>query len=133
MTVVSKAILSVYYGKPAHHAYFVGCSTGGQQGLMEAQHFPGDYNGIIAGAPANNRTHLHTDFLVNHAMTNPSGIALFTDAELLFIGRTIGATYAAKSGGAPGDSFLTDPRLVKIDFDALFKCKPGVADSCLSN
>jgi feruloyl esterase len=56
MTVVSKQILQAYYNKPQSHAYFVGCSTGGGQGLMEAQRFPSDYNGIIAGAPANNRT-----------------------------------------------------------------------------
>jgi feruloyl esterase len=41
------------------HAYFAGCSTGGQQSLTEAQRFPDDYNGILAGAPAYDRTHLH--------------------------------------------------------------------------
>lgn len=133
MTVVSKAILNLYYNKPARYAYFVGCSTGGQQALMEAQRFPGDYNGIVAGAPANNRTHLHTDFLLNHALTNQGDTALFSVGELSYIGRKIGAAYAAISGGAPGDSFLTDPRLVNVDFDALFACKQGGKDSCLSD
>jgi len=85
MTVAAKAILKAYYGKAQHHAYFVGCSTGGQQALMEAQRFPDDYNGIIAGAPANNRTHLHADFLWNHQLTTADHKNLFTDQELAFI------------------------------------------------
>ncbi|RFM33577.1 tannase/feruloyl esterase family alpha/beta hydrolase [Chitinophaga silvisoli] len=66
MTVLGKQIVTAYYGKAPHHSYFVGCSTGGQQALMEAQRFPDDYNGIIAGAPANNRTHLHAQLLFNY-------------------------------------------------------------------
>jgi feruloyl esterase len=58
MTVKSKAIIEAFYGNPARMSYWNGCSTGGRQGLKEAQRFPGDYDGIIAGAPANPRTHL---------------------------------------------------------------------------
>ncbi len=133
MTVASKAILKVYYGKPQHHAYFTGCSTGGQQALMEAQKFPGDYNGIIAGAPANNRTHLHTGFLLNHNVTNQDNKPLFSASDLSFITRKIVLTYAGKSGGAPGDNFLTDPGMIHVDFDLLFKCKVGNDDTCLSD
>jgi feruloyl esterase len=132
MTVASKAILKTYYGKVQHHAYFMGCSTGGQQALMEAQRFPDDYNGIIAGAPANNRTHLHTGFLLNNRLMNEGGVKLFTDQELAFISRKIIATVAGKDGGAPGDNFLTDPAAVRINFDALFKCKSG-GDTCLND
>jgi feruloyl esterase len=53
MTVKSKAIVSAFYGNPARLSYWNGCSTGGRQGLQEAQRFPNDYDGIIAGAPAN--------------------------------------------------------------------------------
>ena len=59
MTVKAKAIITAYYGKPATLSYWNGCSTGGKQGLMEAQRFPDDYDGIIAGAPANYQSHLH--------------------------------------------------------------------------
>jgi feruloyl esterase len=69
MTEVGKQIVTAYYGKAPHHAYFWGCSTGGQQALMEAQRYPLDYNGIIAGAPANNRTHLHMQLLYNYLTT----------------------------------------------------------------
>jgi pimeloyl-ACP methyl ester carboxylesterase len=54
MTVVGKALTKAFYGKAPRYSYFVGGSTGGRQGLMEAQRFPGDYNGIISACPAIN-------------------------------------------------------------------------------
>jgi len=51
MTAVGKQVIAAYYGRPQSRAYFQGCSTGGRQGLMEAQRFPADYDGIVAGAP----------------------------------------------------------------------------------
>ncbi len=59
MTLKAKAIIAAYYGKAARLSYWTGCSLGGQQGLKEAQLYPADYDGIIAGAPTYNRTHLH--------------------------------------------------------------------------
>ena len=58
MTVDAKAIVKAFYGRAPKLAYWNGCSTGGKQGLTEAQRFPADYDGIIAGAPANYWTHL---------------------------------------------------------------------------
>ena len=49
----SKQIVAAYYGKPQDHSYFDSCSDGGREALMEAQRFPADYDGILAGAPAN--------------------------------------------------------------------------------
>ncbi len=51
MTVRGKEIANAFYGQNAQKAYFAGCSTGGQNALMEAQRFPDDYDGILAGAP----------------------------------------------------------------------------------
>jgi feruloyl esterase len=50
-TTAAKTVVAAYYKKPADHAYFEGCSTGGREGLMEAQRFPNDFDGISAGAP----------------------------------------------------------------------------------
>jgi hypothetical protein len=52
MAVVGKAAISAYYGHPAKYAYWSGCSTGGRQGMVAAQQYPGDFDGIAAGAPA---------------------------------------------------------------------------------
>lgn len=58
MTVTSKQFVKAYYGRPAKLAYWDGCSTGGKQGLTEAQKYPEDFDGILAGAPANYITRL---------------------------------------------------------------------------
>ena len=49
---VARSLVAAYYGRPQQKSYFAGCSTGGRMGLMAAQRFPADFDGIIAGAPA---------------------------------------------------------------------------------
>lgn len=56
MSVAGQALTRIYYPSPLRFSYFNGCSTGGREGLMEAQRYPGDYNGISSGAPAINWT-----------------------------------------------------------------------------
>jgi feruloyl esterase len=58
MTVKSKAIMAAFYGAAPRFSYWNGCSTGGRQGIMEAVRYPEDFDGIIAGAPANNQFRL---------------------------------------------------------------------------
>lgn len=135
MTIVSKAIIEIYYRKSAHHFYFMGCSTGGQQALMEAQRYPYDYNGIIAGAPGNNRTHLHTFFIWNLLANNQdSGRAIISQKKMALLTKLVIHNCAGKDGGAPGDNFLTDPRICKFDFETLSKCSNETeSDSCFSS
>lgn len=111
MTVISKYIIEKYYQRAPKYSYFMGCSTGGQQALMEAQRFPEDYNGIIAGAPANNRTHLHASFLWNYIATNKEPDSHFEPEQLNQITAAVLKINVGKDGGAPTDNFLTDPRL----------------------
>jgi len=61
--VKAKVVVAAFYGVPASRAYFLGCSTGGQQAFMEAQRHPEDFDGILAGDPGHNRTHLNAGFL----------------------------------------------------------------------
>jgi feruloyl esterase len=60
MTVKAKAIVDAFYGSAPTRSYFNGCSTGGRQALTEATRHPEDFDGIIAGAAANPKTHLDT-------------------------------------------------------------------------
>lgn len=77
MAVAGKAITAEFYGHPAAHAYWNGCSTGGRQGLMSAQRYPTDYNGIVAAAPAINWTRFIAaeqwpQVVMNEAHNHPS-------------------------------------------------------------
>jgi hypothetical protein len=65
MTVNAKAVIKAYYGEAPKRSYFASCSNGGRQALMTAQRYPEDYDGIIAGAPANDWTGLMLGFLWN--------------------------------------------------------------------
>jgi hypothetical protein len=63
--VQSKAIVRAFYGRDPERSYFNGCSDGGREALMEAQRLPDYFNGILAGAPANNWSRLFTAFVWN--------------------------------------------------------------------
>ncbi|RRB07441.1 tannase/feruloyl esterase family alpha/beta hydrolase [Larkinella rosea] len=135
MTKTAKAITQAYYQKPAQRAYFAGCSTGGQQALMEAQRYPDDYDGILVGAPANNRTHLHTGFVWNYKVTNEQpGSAFLPREKIALITNAVLKACAGKDGGAPGDDFLTDPRACQFNSETLPKCPNGTDDvTCLTS
>jgi feruloyl esterase len=133
MTLLSKAVVAAFYGVTPKRSYFVGCSTGGQQALSEAQRYPTDYNGIIAGAPANNRTHLHSEFLWHYQATHKDGDGSLLPPEVLTqITEAVVSSCAGKDGGAPSDNFLTDPRSCKFDLDSLSICTAKVVTHCLT-
>ncbi|MDR1402247.1 MAG: tannase/feruloyl esterase family alpha/beta hydrolase [Tannerellaceae bacterium] len=122
MTLAAKAVIRKLYGRPPSYSYFVGCSTGGQQALMTAQRYPDDYNGILAGAPANNRTHLHALFLWNYLQSNKNQENKFTRQQIESITNAVLRTNAGKDGGYPGDHFLTDPRMAEFNPETLDTC-----------
>ncbi|MBK5297604.1 MAG: tannase/feruloyl esterase family alpha/beta hydrolase, partial [Vicinamibacteria bacterium] len=68
---VAKAIVRAYYGIDSAYAYFLGCSNGGRQALMEAQRFPADFDGIVSGAPAYDFTRIAASFVTHAKATFP--------------------------------------------------------------
>ena len=130
-SVVAKALTEAFYSKPPERSYFIGCSSGGYEGLMEAQRFPADYDGIVAGMPANNWTRLMAgDFDATLAVLQgrreqPSGVrrsACCIAAALAACDRKDGVV----------DGVLEDPRQCAFDPAAL-SCKAGqAADTCLT-
>lgn len=132
MTVLAKDVVSRYYGRAANRAYFVGCSTGGHQALTEAQRYPEDYDGIIAGAPAHNRTHLHIRFAALRQLGMRPGAAIpqalwraWSDAVLM--------ACAGRDGGAPTDRFLTDPLQCTVSPRQLACSNGGDEGKCLTD
>jgi feruloyl esterase len=121
MTVASKALIGLFYGEDATYSYFHGCSTGGQQALMEAQRFPTDYDGILAGSPAYNRTHLHIASAAFYEATYafPNGGGLLTNAGLALAHSAVLSQCAGTDGGYAGDNFLTLPARCGFEATAL--------------
>jgi feruloyl esterase len=76
LTVVGKAITAARYGRAPAKSYWNGCSTGGRQGLKEAQRFPEDYDAIIAGAPANNWSTLMASSIAIQRELGPGGLGV---------------------------------------------------------
>src|SRR5579872_4439 len=131
MTETGKAIAKTFYGEDAKHSYFTGCSTGGQQGLIEAQYYPEDYSGILVGAPVINRTWGHALAIWDYASANLLTGHKLSDAKLAVLHQAVLSACGAKSNGVPSDPFIADPTACKFD-PAELMCKGGDADSCLT-
>jgi feruloyl esterase len=129
MTRVAKTLIAAYYGNPPQHSYFGSCSNGGRQALMEAQRYPEDYDGILAGAPANFWTHLLTNAISNaQALTVEPG-SYIPSSKLPAIAQAVNAACDTADGVA--DGILNDPRKCKFD-PAIMLCKDGDSDKCLT-
>ena len=107
----AKAIIQAFYGSAATRSYFVGCSDGGREALMEAQRFPDDFDGIVAAAPANFWSHHFTGFIWNEQALLGDGA--ITPAKLALIQ----STALAKCDEIDGvkDGVITDPRECNFD------------------
>jgi feruloyl esterase len=129
MTEVSALVIHAYYSKFAEHSYFVGCSTGGHQALMEAQRFPQDYDGIVAGDPGNDRVHLNEGFLWSWLALNKDPESSLPASKLPVINRAVVAACDALDGIK--DGIISDPRQCKFDPQALL-CKGAETSECLT-
>jgi feruloyl esterase len=129
MTSKAKALTRAFYEKHPDHSYWVGCSTGGKQGLTEAQRFPDDYDGILAGAPANNWTRLmHATVDVTVAGLDSAGRLAPDDLQTL--NRAV-LSSCDKLDGVE-DGVLEDPRQCRFD-PASLQCKRESAPgTCLT-
>jgi len=129
MTRVAKAAVQAFYGSAPQHSYFGGCSNGGRQALMEAQRFPEDYDGILAGAPANYWTHLLTKALADAQATTLDPASYIPSSKLPAIAGAVNAACDAQDGVA--DGILNEPNKCKFD-PAVLLCKEGDSEKCLT-
>ncbi|WP_316206719.1 MULTISPECIES: tannase/feruloyl esterase family alpha/beta hydrolase [unclassified Bradyrhizobium] len=129
---VAKSVVAEFYGEAPKHSYFAGCSTGGHQALMEAQRYPADFDGIIAGDPGNNRTHLNAGFLWQFVKNHRPDLSLIIPPlKLAAITDAVVKTCRGKDGGLPADNFLTDPEACDFRAEQML-CKQDDADDCLT-
>ncbi|MFN0105362.1 MAG: tannase/feruloyl esterase family alpha/beta hydrolase [Bryobacteraceae bacterium] len=129
MTVQGKAITTAFYGAAPKRSYFSSCSNGGRQALMEAQRYPEDYDGIVAGAPANDWVHLMTNAAKNTAATLRDPAAYIPAEKLPAI--QAAALAACDLKDAVADSVVENPSQCRPDPAALL-CKGEDAKTCLT-
>ena len=125
----AKAILAAFYGTPPHESYFDSCSDGGREALMEAQRYPEDYDGILAGAPANDWTEMVSSGISLGKTIGADPAAYISSMKLPAITNAVLAECDAADGLK--DGILADPRQCHFDPASLL-CKNGDALSCLT-
>src|SRR5207249_4080758 len=129
MTVKAKAVTEAYYGNAPARAYWNGCWSGGKQGLKEGQKFPRDYDGIIAGAPANYWTHLMAGDLWPAVVTQKDPAAALPPAKLQVLHQA--ALAACDKLDKVEDGLLENPAGCAFD-PATVQCKDGASEGCLT-
>jgi feruloyl esterase len=134
MTVKAKAITQAFYGK-GFVSYWTGCSGGGRAGVMEAQRYPEDYDGILAGDPTIDFTHLIAGGRFWEILSTEFDLSSYIpDAKVATIYNAVSqacSAYIEKTQGFQ-NNVLTDPRECRFD-PASIQCPDGTdATSCLT-
>jgi feruloyl esterase len=128
-SVQSKAIVRTFYNRDPSLSYFVGCSDGGREALMEAQRYPQDFNGIIAGAPANDWSHLFTSFIWNEQALLNNPASTIPLAKLPIIQNAV--INACDQLDGVKDGLLENPKVCRFNPSVLM-CKGTDSSECLT-
>lgn len=128
MTLAAKDIIVAFYGNGPVRAYFNGCSTGGRQALAEAQRYPVDYDGIVAGAAANYPSHLQGAQVWTTKITHEDD-GYIPPAKYPLIHNAVLEACDALDGVK--DRVLEDPRRCHFDPQTIV-CKGSDAPTCLT-
>ncbi|GGN23963.1 feruloyl esterase [Actinoplanes campanulatus] len=112
---VAKEVITRFYGRPPAYSYFSGCSDGGREALMEAQRYPDDFDGIVAGAPASNLVVQNTFHHAWNVLANrdAAGNYILLAGRLPLIHDAVMAACDRLDGLA--DGVLDDPRRCRFD------------------
>lgn len=117
----SKAIIRAYYSALPARSYFNGCSNGGRQALMEAQRYPDDFDGIVAGAPAADFTGIGAQFIKDIQAAYPNPAALSTAPFTAEVMKSVEAQIVDRCDAIDGvkDGLMEDPRRCRVDVSSL--------------
>jgi hypothetical protein len=131
--VVARQLMRAFYGKPQTYAYFSGCSDGGREALIEAQRYPGDFDGVIAGAAALNFQAQNAMFHAwqAHANTGPDGKPILLARRLPILHNAVLAACDKLDGLV--DGLVSDPQACHFD-PATLQCPAASKDTsaCLT-
>ena len=127
MTLKGKELVKIFYDQSAKYSYFKGCSTGGRMALMEAQRYPEDYDGIIAGSLANRHIHMWTAGVARSIELSRHPEENLPAEKATLVNQTVMNTCDTLKEG-----FLNNPGECKVDFSKLL-CAAGKDDNtCLT-
>jgi feruloyl esterase len=129
MTVKAKAVIAAHYGTPARLSYWNSCSNGGRQGLMEAQRYPQDYDGIVAGAPAANWTGRAIGSLWVAQAMHADEASYIPPAKYPLLYNA--ALQACDGLDGVADGIIGDPEHCRFD-PAVLRCKDADGPGCLT-
>lgn len=125
----AKAIALRYYGRPVDKAYYLGCSGGGRQALKEMQNYPGDYDGVIAGAPGPYMPLQSVRMMWGSLLQKHNPAAALTDGDWALYERR--ATAACDRIDGVADGVIENPLRCNFKVRSLI-CKPGQTSGCVS-
>ena len=130
LTVTAKALVSAFYQRPARLSYYNGCSTGGRQGMMEAQRYPDDFDAILAGAPVYNQIHLNTSQVSLQVDMLRDQSLILPQAKVDMVAKAVLNACDAQDGVK--DGIVSNPLACKFD-PAVLQCKAaGDGPDCLT-
>jgi feruloyl esterase len=139
VTVVAKEIVAAHYGRPADHAYFVGCSTGGREAMIMSQRYPSYFDGIVAGAPAMRTGYSNLGLrwastalnaiAPKDAQGKPQTRLALSDSDRKLV--TDGLLAACDTLDGNKDGLVFAPQSCRFD-PAVLACKGAKTDACLS-
>jgi len=129
MTVTAKAILAAHYGSRPQYSYWNSCSTGGRQGLVAAEYYPNDFDGLAVGDPANPMTRLQANSIWINLALNKDETSVIPQEKWTMIHQTVMNQCDAVDGLK--DGLIENPMACNFDIKAL-QCKNGDAADCLT-
>jgi feruloyl esterase len=128
MTAEAKALIKAFYGRDPRYSYWNGCSGGGREGLLQAARYPEEFDGVIAGDPANIRRNAWALWLAVETFKDPA--AVIPASKYGMIHRAVLEACDAKDGLK--DGLISDPEGCHVDFKAL-ACKGADGPDCLTS
>jgi pimeloyl-ACP methyl ester carboxylesterase len=112
---VAKDVILAFTASSARRSYFMGCSGGGREALRAAQRYPDDFDGIVAGSPANDWNNLMSQFVWNSLVVDENPGGRLSQSDLDTMSSAVLAQCVGRDGGLSTDRFLTNPQVCNFN------------------